>query len=51
MSAVAPREKRLAEAVAILMEAIHHAVPGGRRGPSCPMTMRILPSKSGFRPG
>ncbi len=27
MSAVEPREKRLAEAVAVLVEAIHHDVP------------------------
>jgi len=36
MSAVEPREKRLAEAVAILVEAIHHDVPGVSTRPLAP---------------
>jgi hypothetical protein len=36
MSAVEPREKRLAEAVAILMEAIHHEVPTASTRPLAP---------------
>jgi hypothetical protein len=36
MSAVEPREKRLAEAVAVLVEAIHHDVPGASTRPLAP---------------
>jgi hypothetical protein len=36
MSAVDPREKRLAEAVVILVEAIHHDVPTASTRPLAP---------------
>jgi hypothetical protein len=36
MSAVDPREKRLAEAVAILVDAIHHDVPAASMRPLPP---------------
>jgi hypothetical protein len=36
MSAVDPREKRLAEAVAILVDAIHHDVPAASMWPLPP---------------
>jgi hypothetical protein len=36
MSAVEPREKRLAEAVAILVDAIHHEVPAAALRPLPP---------------
>lgn len=36
MSAVDPREKRLAEAVAVLVDAIHHEVPGASTRPLPP---------------
>jgi len=36
MSAVEPREKRLAEAVAVLVEAIHHDVPTASTRPLAP---------------
>ena len=36
MSAVEPREKRLAEAVAVLVDAIHHDVPGASTRPLPP---------------
>jgi hypothetical protein len=36
MSAVEPREKRLAEAVAVLVEAIHHDVPTVSTRPLAP---------------
>jgi hypothetical protein len=36
MSAVEPREKRLAEAVALLVEAIHHDVPTVSTRPIAP---------------
>ena len=36
MSAVEPREKRLTEAVATLVEAIHHDVPGVSTRPLAP---------------
>ena len=36
MSAVAPHEKRLAEAVAVLVEVIHHDVPGMSTRPLAP---------------
>jgi len=36
MSAVEPREKRLAEAVALLVEAIHHDVPTVSTRPLAP---------------
>jgi len=36
MSAVAPREKRWPEGVAILVEAIHHEVPGASTRPLAP---------------
>ena len=36
MSAVQPQDKRLAEAVAVLMEAIHHAVPRAAIRPLAP---------------
>jgi len=36
MSAVEPREKRLAEAVAVLVEAIHHNVPTVSTRPLAP---------------
>ena len=36
MSAVDPREKRLAEAVAVLVEAIHHDVPMASTRPLLP---------------
>lgn len=36
MSAVEPQEKRLAEAVAVLVEAIHHDVPTASTRPIAP---------------
>jgi hypothetical protein len=36
MSAIEPREKRLAEAVAVLVEAIHHDVPTVSTRPLAP---------------
>ena len=36
MSAGEPREKRFAEAVAVLVEAIHHDVPGASTRPRAP---------------
>jgi hypothetical protein len=36
VSAVAPREKQLAEVVAVLVEAIHHDVPGVSTRPLAP---------------
>ena len=36
MSTGDPREKRLAEAVAVLVEAIHHDVPGASTRPLAP---------------
>ena len=36
MSAGDPREKRLAEAVAVLVDAIHHEVPGASTRPLAP---------------